>query len=424
VFSVTFSPGEKVLTNVRLCSSKPKAAPAQKKQILSSWLHPISTPAASRIGKNRSFHMRAAIFSLLVIGLSACATPSDVAPAQTGYRPAVDFSTWADVVAGPKTQVLTLGSTHIGQIQGGFDTANLSLVLDRLAAFNPTIITHEGLSGEQCMVVRENPTIYPGIFDNYCWGEDEARAALSLSFQAARAEVESSLANWPASPTPAERRRLAALMIAAGDRPSAILQWLYLPETERKVGDLVDEKMLPILNRASGKKNETLDIGVMLALRLGLQRIYPVDDHTSDAVYVPGGSALEAAILAHWQRERTGSTSVIDRYQEMSKDLSSPQSVLSFFRFMNAPATQQAFVEDDFRDALKIGGPGYYGRVYVAWYEIRNLRMVANIRAAVGPYPGARVLNIVGASHKAYYDRYLSQMSDIELIDAEILLKE
>jgi hypothetical protein len=38
-----------------------------------------------------------------------------------------------------------------------------------------------------------------------------------------------------------------------------------------------------------------------------------------------------------------------------------------------------------------------YGRQYVAWWETRNLRMVANIRVAFGNHPGARVLNIVGS---------------------------
>ena len=49
--------------------------------------------------------------------------------------------------------------------------------------------------------------------------------------------------------------------------------------------------------------------------------------------------------------------------------------------------------------------------------------MVANIRTAFGNRPGARVLNIVGASHKPYYDAYLDMMSDVKLIDAETIIK-
>ena len=67
--------------------------------------------------------------------------------------------------------------------------------------------------------------------------------------------------------------------------------------------------------------------------------------------------------------------------------------------------------------------PEQYGRAYLAWWEVRNLRRVSNIRAAFGNRAGARVLNVVGASHKAYYDAYLGMMSDVKLVDAEDVLK-
>ena len=49
--------------------------------------------------------------------------------------------------------------------------------------------------------------------------------------------------------------------------------------------------------------------------------------------------------------------------------------------------------------------------------------MVANIREAMGPTPGARVLAIVGSSHKPYYERYLGVMSEVRLADVNKLLQ-
>ena len=49
--------------------------------------------------------------------------------------------------------------------------------------------------------------------------------------------------------------------------------------------------------------------------------------------------------------------------------------------------------------------------------------MVANIRATFVNQPGARVLNIVGASHKGYFEAYLDMMHDVKLVDAEAVLK-
>jgi hypothetical protein len=64
-----------------------------------------------------------------------------------------------------------------------------------------------------------------------------------------------------------------------------------------------------------------------------------------------------------------------------------------------------------------------YGRRYVAYWETRNLRMVANIREVLGRAPGTRLVAIVGASHKAYYEAYLNQMRDVTLVDVVPVLR-
>ena len=53
----------------------------------------------------------------------------------------------------------------------------------------------------------------------------------------------------------------------------------------------------------------------------------------------------------------------------------------------------------------------------------RNLRMVANIRAAFRDRPGARVLSIVGASHKPWFDSLLGQMQGVDIVDANTVLQ-
>lgn len=52
-----------------------------------------------------------------------------------------------------------------------------------------------------------------------------------------------------------------------------------------------------------------------------------------------------------------------------------------------------------------------------------NLRMVANIRDVLAHHPGSRLLVIVGASHKGYFDAYLNQMHDVRLADASLVLR-
>ena len=45
-------------------------------------------------------------------------------------------------------------------------------------------------------------------------------------------------------------------------------------------------------------------------------------------------------------------------------------------------------------------------------------------RAPVNEAPGAKMLVIVGASHKAYFDAYLDQMQDWELVSVDAVLAD
>jgi hypothetical protein len=49
--------------------------------------------------------------------------------------------------------------------------------------------------------------------------------------------------------------------------------------------------------------------------------------------------------------------------------------------------------------------------------------MAANIRFTMQKNPQARVLSIVGATHKGYLDAYLNMMQDVQLVDAMQFLK-
>ncbi len=50
--------------------------------------------------------------------------------------------------------------------------------------------------------------------------------------------------------------------------------------------------------------------------------------------------------------------------------------------------------------------------------------MVANMREVLGQHPGTRLLTIVGASHKGYYEAYLNQMHDVVLVGADTVLED
>ncbi len=355
--------------------------------------------------------MRRLIFALVTLCIATMAS------AQT---PAFDPRAWRGQHIGPPTQVLTLGSAHLNQMKTVVTPEMLVPLIEKLAAFKPDIITHEGISGEQCDQLRHYKARYPKMWNTYCHGTEDGEFATGLSVSEATTEVARILATWPTSPSAAQRRRLAAVFIAGGDRPSAQVQWLQLPESERKAGDGINAALLKILARDSVKPNEIFEIAVPLAVKLGLQRVYAVDDHTADSIQGAAGEGFDAALEKIWSQPDSPTFAA---YNAEEKKVEQSGDMLAFYRTMNAPATQQLFVSSDYGVALKQDTPQRFGRQYVAWWEVRNLRMVANIRETFGNKPGSRVLNIVGASHKPYYDAYLDMMSDVKLVDVESVLK-
>jgi Family of unknown function (DUF5694) len=355
--------------------------------------------------------------------LCAAFTPTLAAADAPAGTPAFDPQSLRGTQEGQITEVLTLGSAHLAQLEKAPTATELDSLLDKLEAFRPAIITHEGLSGEQCDQVERYKARYAGIFDTYCWDTDVVEASTGLTVPQAMEAIEATLKDWPTAPSPSQRRKLASLFLAANDRPSALVQWLRLPADERRLGDGIDQPLLDILGKVERLPNETVAIGVALAVRLGLERVYAVDDHTADSIQTAAGPDFAAALETHWNSGAPLEVPAIARYYAAQADASKTGDYLGLYRIMNDPETLRVFIEFDYGRAIKLKGDGLHGRRYVAWFEARNLRMVANIREAFGNAPGARVLNIVGASHKGYYDAYLDQMSDVQIVDALAVLK-
>ena len=323
-------------------------------------------------------------------------------------------------VAGPHTSMLTLGSTHLSRHSDQWKTAWLEPLLARLVAWRPQVITVEQLSGAQCETMRNDPGRYAESFDTYCWDVTAYQRSLKMTQAEAEAEAERRLAAWPSSPTAAQRRALAMLFMASGELSSAMVQWLRLPETERHAGDTLSEDAVKQLSRPNGRLNETYDIAAAVAARVGLERVYAVDDHTCDAIPVGAGPDFEQWQAALYKTAQN--LPALRAHAAQEGAVHNGESLLGYYRFINDTKTRNAMIQSDFAVNLADADPRQFGRKYVGWWETRNLRMAANIRAAITPTPGARVLNLVGASHKSWYDQWARQMSDVDVVDASALL--
>jgi hypothetical protein len=330
-----------------------------------------------------------------------------------------------DEIAGRPAEVLVLGTAHLSELPKTTDPAIFAALIERLARFHPQIITVEGLSGEECeTLLRFKAQHGADTWQTYCWPTDDLEKATGLDVSQAQAEADRTLASWPQAPSAEQRRHLAMLFLAANDRGSAMVQWLRLPEAERHAGDGLTQPMVDILERKGKPLNENYTIAAALAARLGLERIYEVDDHIADTAFdenSPEGKAYAAAIQAAWHEKPA--PAVRDAEDKLEKNLRTGADVLALYRLMNQPQSQRDTIASDMGRAVSYAKGQPYGRQYVAWWETRNLRIAANIRSTLQKDPSARVLSIIGATHKGYLDAYLDMMQDIRIVDAEQFLR-
>ncbi|HEY0491384.1 MAG TPA: DUF5694 domain-containing protein [Telluria sp.] len=346
-------------------------------------------------------------------------TFSGLAAAQ-GHQPDFKPATLKGPASGTPNEVLVLGSPHLSQLPASFVAASLQLLNDRLAAWKPDAIAIEAMSGPQCDFLRRYPQRYKDTLISYCWDPAPARAATGLDVAGATEQADQLLASWPAAPRPSQRRRLAALFLAGGERASAVVQWLRLPEAERRAGDGLDAVLVERLQALERKRDESYLIAAHLAARLGHERVYPMDDHTADSVTADDKAAGEAMMKA-WANPATKKRRQID--QALEPGLGKPEGVLAIYRAHNAPGVGKLIFDSDFGAAMNETSTQRFGRGYLGYWETRNLRMASNIRDVMTQRPGIRMLVVVGASHKGYLEAYLHQMHDVRIVDAAPLLR-
>lgn len=358
---------------------------------------------------------------LLIAGLAA-------APLAASQDPAAPFDPRAFQQAhvGEPTQIMVLGTPHLSGTPDGWDPSVLEPLLDRLAGFEPDAIAIEALTGVGIHSMWAYRESYPDVARTYGGRAmilaGISRTTLAMDMPQADAEVRRTLAAWPDAPTPAQRRRLAALFVAAGDPNSALVQWWRLAQADRIADASISSLLARELDTYAARRNENHLIAVRLAVRLGLERVNPTDDQSDEqdpAINKP----MEAFMAEPWLAELLADP----RFKELaeaSSHLGTPAEALATYRLLNSPASGQLDADGQWLNMLNRPSPDQVGRRRVALWEVRNLRMIANIREVAARHPGGRVLVIVGSSHKPWFDAYLRMMTDVQVVDtAEVLAK-
>ncbi|MGB0897744.1 MAG: DUF5694 domain-containing protein [Psychrobium sp.] len=337
----------------------------------------------------------------------------------TGYKPAIDFSGKQYDLAGGPAQVLVLGTAHLSGMSKEIPKEHLSLLLDKLIDFSPDVIAIEASNGISCGVFKEYKNVFDTVWEDYCWDPTHTLEFLKVTPAQALEKANELLSMRIDDITPNSRREMAAYFFAAGWSDSATLQWLQLTPNERTANDGVSSTLKKWLDKRVLSSNESVVIAANLGAKLGLNYLHPMDDHTADIVYHNASTDMWEIIQSVWKND---SLAEKESKKIQKQLLGSPEGVLKYYRFLNHKNSQKLTINSDFGAVAQRIEKNNIARRYVSWWQARGLRMAANVVEATAGAPNAKVLVLVGSSHKPYFESYLNQMHDFEIVSVDEVL--
>jgi hypothetical protein len=328
------------------------------------------------------------------------------------------------------SQVLILGTVHLRSYGDEFNHDVLDGLLEVLAKYKPDLIGIESLAS---LVVRDlvnsgdaNSAIIEEFAKHAAEFGKRVRKSCHVDWFEANTKVEELLKDIEEEKQDADlddiRKKLILHFIAANDIYSALLQWSYMPESARPHIDGLDTEILDYFSRHIHDPNENVSIGIALATRLNHQRIFPINDHRDKEDFVKVADTLSKA-LENSEFLKSQPWKVL--YEELTRIQNKAYrsgDLLPLYIYLNSREYVQRDIESQWQILFKAKLPSGLAQTRVAYWDVRNMGIAANIRRAMALHPGKKMLVIIGASHKGFLDALLTECMDVKVVQLADLM--
>jgi Family of unknown function (DUF5694) len=314
-----------------------------------------------------------------------------------------------------KTQILVLGSTHLQSIKDKFSPKLLDNLIETLKRFKPDLICVENLSGEVIERMQrggdeDTAKQFASVHIRFA---KKAQKLVGLSRVEAEQRSRKLLSQKLTTP---KRLELILLFLAAYDSNSAALQWSYLPQKVRESTTNIPKDIRAFLEKDLAEPNEIISIGVRLARELGFQRLSAMDDHPYSSVYADNPKEYSNVLKKSFGQFNDENNAFLKDFKGGLEKRLEQGDLLPYYRYLNSPKVGRMLEAGNSLPFLQMNHPSGLDRAWVAMWETRNLMMTAYIRRASALCGGKRILVIVGCSHKPLFDRYLKQLTDVQVV--------
>lgn len=319
-----------------------------------------------------------------------------------------------------KTKILVLGTSHLNTIKDCLDKSSLEPLLTVLARFQPDVVAIEKVPARVLEDMANRGGFFKEIIENFDETRFESGIQLQNKLNISRADAEKqakSIIEKGYQLSDSQRIELINLLIAAFDYESAVLQWSYLNERPKLENNKIPANIVERLENSLSSPNEIFSIGSKLAGQFKLSNIFGIDDHYDEESLNQHLEKLLVELRDNQQYIKAVESPFYKRQNESLKQgCRDGNKMLQHFEFINSP-------EFGYKDAsiqwgvwLKTNLPSKLDRSRIAQWEMRNLNIASHIRELTVFQPGKRILVIIGAGHKYFLDRYLSQMMDVKMV--------
>ena len=344
-------------------------------------------------------------FSALIlcfIGLAVSASESKI----DGIKP---------LVKSP-TQVMVLGTTHLRQVKQPLAFNALSPVVNKLKSFSPHAIAIEALRPIDVLAMQLQQDQYKNVLSQFV-GDDflilssKINETLGTSSIAAMKQLKIALEEnsferiW--------HERIIGLATAAKDKQTALLHFAYIAHLKSSLSDELKDYYSDLF----AKNSEIKLIAINLAMKLKLTTLQPIDDHLDKDQYMK----IMPKLIPSFKKSTYINILKESEYSKKPAELSHMAvengDWLALYNWVNSDKYQRqelnvewrAFIDKDLEPAPAMSR--------IAMWEVRNLNMVSHIMRVVADNPGGKVLVVVGANHKVFFEDYLSSMIGVEIVD-------
>lgn len=314
-----------------------------------------------------------------------------------------------------KTQVLILGTPHLNQIDD-FQPFYLKRVLDSLQTKNIEVVAIEKMPADLLLDIKSRKKEYwqdlYKSFNQFIEFGQSHQKSLNISFEMAQKRIRELQLKSVIS----DNDRIAYInsYICIYDLWSATLHYKQLEDKSQLSKTVIDR-----LDKLSSANNEINTLALEVAITSEINQIHYIDNLQDETILINEFPKF----MSEYQNNTNSVNELLNQtnfYQEiasMEKEAILNKDLYPLYKFFNSIEYMTKDFEGQWALWFKTNFKSKSDRSRYSLWEMRNLSITANILRVIASNPEKKILVVIGASHKAFIEKYLRQIQDIEILE-------